>query len=74
MKLGPATKLDKSNTETLKNVTMMSCRQFVTLLLFLRFMVDLEQFGSRIRDPWSVIVTFSLIVTFYLTKTKNKTK
>ena len=34
----------------------------------------LEQYGSRIPDAWSVKFTFSSTVTFYLTKTENRTK
>ena len=64
MKLGPATKLYKRTP----------CRQIVTSLLFSRFVANLEQSGSRIPDAWSVKLTFSLIVTFYLTKTENRTK
>ena len=37
-------------------------------------MVNLEQSGSRIPDAWSVKLKFTLIVTFYLTKTVNRTK
>ena len=59
MKLGPITKLDKKNAATLKK-------------LMIRFKADLEQFGCRIPETWSVILVFSL--TFYLTKTVNRTK
>ena len=41
---------------------------------FFRLMADLEQFGSRTLDAWSVIFIFSLITTFYLTKTENRAK
>ena len=37
-------------------------------------MANLEQSGSRMLDVYSVKLTFSLIVFFYLTKTKSKTK
>ena len=37
-------------------------------------MVDLEQFGSRIPDAWSVTFIFSLMGTFYHTETKNRAK
>ena len=40
-------------------------------LSFFQFMANLEQYGSRIPG---VTLTFSLIVTFYLTKTENGTK
>ena len=34
-------------------------------------MADLEQSGSWIQDAWSVKLILSLIVTVYLTGTKN---
>ena len=37
-------------------------------------MADLELSGSRIPDAWSVILSFSLIATFYFTKTENQNK
>ena len=37
-------------------------------------MVNLEQSRSRIPDSWSVKLTYSLRVTFYLTKTEKRTK
>ena len=43
MKLGPVTKLDKRNKGTSKKVTMRSCWEIMTSLLFLRFMDNLEQ-------------------------------
>ena len=43
----------------------MSCQQIVVS------MANLEQSGSQIPDAWSVKLTFSLTVTFYLTKTDN---
>ena len=51
---------------------MTSYLQIVTSLPFFRFMANLEQFGCRIPETWSVILVFSL--TFYLTKTENRTK
>ena len=65
-KLGPVTKLDKKNTTMSKKI--------VTSLPFFRSTVNLEQFGSRIPDACSVKRLFSLTVTFYLTKTENRTK
>ena len=50
---------------------MMSCQQIMTSLSFLQFMVDLEQSGSRIPEAMFIFLKFSLITTFYLTKTKN---
>ena len=74
IKLGPVTNFGKKNTATSKKLRMMSCQQFVTSLSFSRFMVNLEQSGSWIPDAWSVIFTFSVIVTFSLTKIENSTK
>ena len=37
-------------------------------------MTDSEQSRSRIPGAWSVVLTFSLKATFYLTKTENRTK
>ena len=53
---------------------MVSCWEIATSLSFFRFMTNLERSGSRILDEWSVKLTFSFIVTFYLTKTENRTK
>ena len=52
----------------------MSCQKIVTSLSFFQFMVNLEQSGNRIPHAQSVKLTFSLIVTFYLTKAENRTK
>ena len=48
--------------------------QIVTSLSFFRFMTNLEQSGNRIPDASAIKLAFSLIVTFYLIKTKNRTK
>ena len=50
----------------------MTLCQILTSLLLFQFITNLEQSGSRILDTWSA--TFSLIITFYLTKTENKIK
>ena len=63
MKLKPVTKLDKRNTATL---TITNYQQIVTSLLFFQFMANLEQ------DSRSVILTFFKIVTFKLTRSKNR--
>ena len=72
MKLGPVTKLDKRNKSTSKNLTMTSCQKIVTSLAFFIYgqpgTVWKPDSGSR------VCKNCSLIVTFYLTKTKNRTK
>ena len=74
MKLGPVTNLARRNTTTSKKLTMMSYRQIMTSSSFFRFMASLQQTGSRILDACSVILIFSLIVTFYLTKMETKIK
>ena len=53
---------------------MTLCQQIVTSLSFFRFRAYLEQSRSWIPDKLSVKLTFSLKVTFYLTKTENITK
>ena len=65
MKLKPVTKLGKRNTATL---AMTNYQQTVTLLSFFQFMANLEQ------DSRPVILTFFKIVTFKLTKSKNRAK
>ena len=75
MKFGPVTKLDKRNKNiSKKRLTMTPYRKTVTSLSFFQFMANLDQSGSRIPDAEPVEVIFSLTVTFYLTKTENRTK
>ena len=74
MQLGPVTKLDKRNKTTSKkiddDVMLENCHVIVISLIY-------GQFGA-IRKPdsrtLSVKPIFSLIVTFNLTKTENRTK
>ena len=73
MKLERITKLDKRNKITSKNLKMTSRWKIVASLLFFRFTANLEQSGRRVPDALSVKRIFSLIVTFYLTKTKKRT-
>ena len=73
MKLGSVTKLDKRNKTTSK-LTLTSCRKIVTSLLFFGFLANSEQSEGRIPDTESAKVMFSVIVTFYLTKTENRTE
>ena len=80
MKLEPVTKFDKRKKATSKKKkkrkksTMTSCRKLLMSLSFFRFMWNLEQSGNRIPDIYSSKFTFSLIVTFYLTKNENRSK
>ena len=74
MKLGSVTKIDTRNKITSKKLTMTSCQKIVRSLSFLGFLVNMEQSESRIPDTESAKVMFSVIVTFFLTKTGNRTK
>ena len=73
MKLGSVTKLDKRNKEK-QNLTLTSCRKIMTSLSFFRFLANLEQSGGRISDKESANIMFSVIATFCLRKTENRTK
>ena len=44
------------------------------VIVIFQFMANLEQFGSRILDAQHVKLIFSLVETFYLTKTESRTK
>ena len=75
MKLWPVTKLDKKKHGNVKKI----CAKFLMsvdceVIVNFQFMANLEQFGSRILDTWSVNLTFSLIVSFCFTKTENITR
>ena len=48
--------------------------EIMTSLSFFQFMANLEQSEGRIPDAQSLKLLFSLIATFYLTKTENRTK
>ena len=69
MKLVPLSKLDKKNTMNSKKF----CDDAMSSSFF-QFTVDWEQSGSRILNVWSIIYSFSLITTFYLTKAEKRTK
>ena len=71
MKLGPVTKLGKRNTATSKKMDndVMSANDVVV-----KFSTS-DQFGAIWKldfRAWSVKLTFSLIVTFYLTKNRSE--
>ena len=68
MQLRLVTKLDKRNRAMSKKLRMTSCHQ--KSLSNSQLMTNLEQSGSWIPDAWSVKLTFSLTVTFYIIKTK----
>ena len=74
MKLGRVTKLDKTNTTTLKKLEddamLANCDVIVIFPIY-------GQFGAIWKpdsDAWSVKFTFSLIAIFYLTENVNSTK
>ena len=73
MKLGSVTKRDQRNKTTPKRfddgVLSTNCD---IIVIFFRFMINLEQPGSR--TPGALSVKRMLIVTFYLTKTENRRK
>ena len=74
MKIEPVTRLDKRNKTKLQNLTMTSCREIVTLLSFFGFFANSEQSGDWIAETESAKVIFSVIGTFCLTKSENRTK
>ena len=74
MKLGPVTKIDRETKQHQKNLRMTSCWIIVTLFLFFGFLANLEPSGGRIPGTESAEVMFSVTITFYLTKTENRTK
>ena len=44
------------------------------VIVFFGFMANLQLFGYQVQDAWSIKLTFSLIVIFYLTELENRTK
>ena len=74
MKLGPFTELGKRNKAMSKKFDDDVISVILTSLSFFRFMANLKQSGSRIPNAESTEITFSLKVTFYRTKTENRTK
>ena len=72
--LGQQLNFIRETKQRQKSVTMMSCWKIVTSLSFFQFMAILEKSGSQIPDAESAKLMFSLIVTFYLIKTENRTK
>ena len=52
----------------------MLCQQIMTSLSFFQFVTNLEQSRNRIREAWSIILSCSLMKTFYLTTEANKDK
>ena len=74
MKLGQVPKPDKRNTETLKKFDDEVMSANCDVIIFFRFMANLQPPGSRTPDTWSINLTYSLTITIYLTKTEGRTK
>ena len=75
MKLAPAvTNLDRRNTATLKKIDGEVVSTIYDVITIFQSMIDLEQLGTRLPDTWSMILRFSLIGNFCLTKSENRTK
>ena len=75
MKLEPVIKLDKINTTTSKkiddDVMSVNCE---IIVIFPIYGQSLQTSRSQIPDAWSIKLTFSLTITFYLAKTESRTK
>ena len=74
MKLGTVTKFDKENTTMSKRLPVMLCYKIMNSFSFFQFMTNLEQSKSQIPDAWPIILKYSLITIFCLTKSENRTK
>ena len=74
MKLRPVTNLKRETKQRQKRLTLTSFWKIVTSLSFFGFLANLEQSGGRIPGTESAKVMFSVIVTFCLKKTENRTK
>ena len=72
-KHGPVTKRNRRNTATSKKIDddVLSANCDV---IYFPFMANLHPSKSRISDPWSIKLIFSLTITFYLSKTENRTE
>ena len=57
-----------------ENTMMKPYQQTMMLSTFFQFIVDMLQSRMRIVDAWSMILTFEVIVPFYLTKSEDRAK
>ena len=73
MTLGSVTERDKRNLKTSKKIGYDVITLNDDVIVFFWFMINLQPFGSRIPDRWSINFTFLLTITFYLSKPENKT-
>ena len=67
-------KPNKRNTTTSKKIDNDVMSANCNVIVSFWIITHLEQSGSCILEEWSVILKFSLIITFYLKKTENRTK
>ena len=74
MKLWSVTKFDRRNNTTSKKIDYDVISASYDIFVIFFFMVNLEQSWSWIPEAWSIKLTFSIKVTFYLTKTETRTK
>ena len=74
MKFGSVTKLDKRKKATSKKREDDAMSENCDAIVIFGFLANLEHSGGRIPNTESAKVIFSLIVTFCLTKTANRTK
>ena len=74
MKLGPVTKIDERNKVTSQKIDDYVISENFDVIAIFGFLVNLQQSGSWIPDTECAKVMCSVIVTFCLTKTANRTK
>ena len=74
MKLELVTKRHKKNTKTSKKIDDDVLLPNCGVIVFFQFIATLQSSGSQILKVWPIKLTFSLTITFYLTKPENKTK
>ena len=73
MTLGSVTEREKRNLTTSKKIDNDDITLNDDVIVFFWIMVNLQPFGSRIRDRWSINFTLLLTITFCLPKPENKT-
>ena len=74
MKLGSVAKLDKRNTAASTKIDDGVMSANYDIFVFFQLMAILQPSRNRIPNTWSIKYTFSLTITFYLTKPENRTK
>ena len=74
MKLRPVTKRDKRNKTTSKKFDDDVMSGNSDVIVIFGFLTNLKQSGGRIPETESAKIMFSIVVTFCLTETENRTK